>query len=192
VADLLKGPRGTQVKIVVSREGAPDYVSFTVTRDEISRKSVQDAFWLKPGIAYMKIISFGDNTAREMDDNLHRLGENNVKGMILDLRDNPGGLLNQAVSVSDHFLQRGQLIVSHHGRSSSEKSYFATNGNHGRNYPIVVLVNRFTASAAEIVSGALQDHDRAWILGETTFGKGLVQTVYPLPDRTALALTTAH
>ncbi|HEY1340003.1 MAG TPA: S41 family peptidase, partial [Bryobacteraceae bacterium] len=192
VADLLKGPRGTQVKIVVSREGAPDYVSFTVTRDEISRKSVQDAFWLKPGTAYMKIISFGDNTAREMDDNLHRLGENNVKGMILDLRDNPGGLLNQAVSVSDHFLQRGQLIVSHHGRSSSEKSYFATNGNHGRNYPIVVLVNRFTASAAEIVSGALQDHDRAWILGETTFGKGLVQTVYPLPDRTALALTTAH
>jgi len=100
--------------------------------------------------------------------------------------------LNSGVAVADHFLQKGQLIVSHHGRSSPEKSYVAYNGNHGRNYPIVVLVDRYTASAAEIVSGALQDHDRALILGETTFGKGLVQTVYPLYERTGLALTTAH
>ncbi len=192
VADLLKGPRGTAVKIVVSREGAPDYISISVVRDEIVRKSVPDAFWVKPGIAYLKILAFGDNTSREMDETLKRLGESNIRGLVLDLRENPGGVLNEAVNVSDHFLQRGALIVSHHGRSSPEKSYAARNGNHGRDYPIVVLVDRMSASAAEIVSGALQDHDRGWILGETTFGKGLVQTVYPLSENSGLALTTAH
>jgi carboxyl-terminal processing protease len=100
--------------------------------------------------------------------------------------------LSTGVEVADHFLPKGSVIVSHHGRSSPEKTYIAENGNHGRDYPMVVLVDRMSASAAEIVSGALQDHDRALILGETTFGKGLVQTVYPLPERTALALTTAH
>ncbi len=192
VADLLKGPRGTEVKVTVSREGAPDYMVFTVIRDEITRKSVPDGFFVKPGIAYIKILNFGEGTARELDDNLKQLGENNFKGLVLDLRDNPGGLLNAGVAVADHFLRRGQLIVSHHGRASAERAYHARNGNHGRDYPIVVLVNQSSASAAEIVSGALQDHDRAWILGTTTFGKGLVQTVYPLNDRTALALTTAY
>jgi carboxyl-terminal processing protease len=192
VADLLKGPRGTEVKIVVSREGAPDYLPFTVVRDEISRKSVPDATWVKPGIAYVKILQFAENTGRELDENLRRLGEANIHGLVLDLRGNPGGLLNSGVSVADHFLQKGQLIVSHHGRSSPERPYIAKNGNHGYNYPIVVLVDHSSASAAEIVSGALQDHDRGWILGEQTFGKGLVQTVFPLRERTALALTTAH
>jgi len=192
VADILKGPRGTQAKIVVSREGSPDYLSFTVIRDEISRKSVPDGFMVKPGIAYIKILQFGETTGSELDENLRRLGENNIKGLILDLRGNPGGLLNSGVAVADHFLQRNQLIVSHHGRASAEHPYFARNGNHGRDYPIVVLVDHNSASAAEIVSGALQDHDRAWILGETTFGKGLVQTVLPMRDGTALALTTAH
>ncbi len=192
VADMLKGPRGTPVRIAVSREGAKENVVFTVVRDEIDRKSVPDAIWVKPGIAYIKILQFGDNTAQELNDNLKRLGENNIQGLILDLRDNPGGLLKAGVAVADHFLQRGQLIVSHHGRSSPEQSYVARNGNHGHNYPIVVLVNKNSASAAEIVTGALQDHDRAWVLGETTFGKGLVQTVFPMSDHTALALTTAH
>ena len=127
-----------------------------------------------------------------MEDNLKRLGENNIKGLVLDLRENPGGLLNQGVAVADHFLPKNALIVSHRGRSAPEKAYVAEHGNHGREYPMVVLVNRYSASAAEIVSGALQDHDRALILGETTFGKGLVQTVYPLSDNTGLALTWAH
>ena len=141
VADLLKGPRGTEVKVVVSREGAPDYIPFTVIRDEISRKSVPDASWVRPGIAYIKILQFAENTGRELDENLKRLGENNIKGLVLDLRGNPGGLLNSGVAVADHFLQKGQLIVSHHGRSSPERPYIARNGNHGRDYPIVVLVD---------------------------------------------------
>jgi carboxyl-terminal processing protease len=192
VADILKGARGTPAKIMVSREGAADYLTFHVIRDEISRKSVPDAIWLKPGIAYLKILSFAESTGRELDMNLRRLGEDNIHGLVLDLRGNPGGLLNAGVAVADHFLQRNQLIVSHHGRASAERPFIARNGNHGYNYPIVVLVDRYSASAAEIVSGAMQDHDRAWVLGETTFGKGLVQSVFPLPDNTALALTIAH
>ncbi len=191
VADLLKGPRGTQVQVVAAREGLDKPLTFNITRDEIPRKSVQDAFWLQPGIAYLDIESFNENTSREVEDNLSRLGENNVKGLILDLRDNPGGLLNEGVAVADRFLRKNQLIVSHRGRSSPEKPYIARHGNGGRDYPIIVLVNRYSASAAEIVAGAMQDHDRAWVLGENTFGKGLVQTVYPLNENTGLALTTA-
>jgi len=194
IADLLKGPRGTAVKIVISREGTPDFMTFTVVRDEISRKSVQDAFWVKPGIAFVKILSFNETTSKELIENLRRLkpDESEFSGLILDLRDNPGGLLNEGVAVADHFLPKGDLIVSHRGRSAPEKAYVAQRGNRGRDFPMVVLVNRYSASAAEIVSGALQDHDRALILGETTFGKGLVQTVYPMGEGTGLALTWAH
>jgi carboxyl-terminal processing protease len=127
-----------------------------------------------------------------METNLKRLGEANIKGLIIDLRENPGGLLNEGVAVASHFLQKGQTVVAHRGRASAEKPYVATSRNSGgRDYPIVVLVNRYSASAAEIVAGALQDHDRGWILGDNTFGKGLVQTVYPLSENTGLALTTA-
>ena len=162
-------------------------------RDEISRKSVQDAFWIKPGYAYLKILSFGETTSREMEDNLKRLGEDNIKGLVLDLRENPGGLLNSGRRGGRPFPaeERADRVASR-ARSAPEKAYVAEHGNHGREYPMVVLVNRYSASAAEIVSGALQDHDRALILGETTFGKGLVQTVYPLSDNTGLALTWAH
>lgn len=191
VADLLKGPRGTPVQIVIMREGSEKPITLNIIRDEIPRKSVQDAFWLKPGIAYLDIESFNENTSREVEENFRRLGEQNVKGLILDLRDNPGGLLNEGVAVADRFLQRGQTVVSHRGRASTEKPYVARHGSGGYDYPIVVLVNRYSASAAEIVAGALQDHDRGFILGDNTFGKGLVQTVYPLAESTGLALTTA-
>ena len=167
-------------------------MTFTVIRDEISRKSVPDGFWVKPGNRLHQDHQFAETTGRELDENLRRLGEKTFEAWSSTCARNPGGLLNAGVAVADHFLQKSQLIVSHHGRASSEKPYVARNGNHGHDYPIVVLVDRFSASAAEIVSGALQDHDRALILGETTFGKGLVQTVYPLSGSTALALTTAH
>jgi carboxyl-terminal processing protease len=191
VADMLKGPKGTPVQIKVMREGADQPIVFNIIRDEISRKSVPEAFMLKPGIGYIKIEQFNETTGREFEQALQDLNEDTLKGLVLDLRGNPGGLLNEAVSVADHLLPKGEVIVSHHGRASAEHVYTARNGNHGRSFPIVVLVNRNSASAAEIVSGALQDHDRAWILGDNTFGKGLVQTVYPLAENTGLALTTA-
>ena len=192
IADLLKGPRGTHVQVVVAREGVDKPITFNIVRDEIPRFSVEEAFWIKPGIAYMHISAFNENTSKEMEDNLKRLGENNIKGLILDLRENPGGLLNEGVAVAGHYLRKGEVVVSHRGRASAEKPYLARGSSSGQNYPIVVMVNRYSASAAEIVAGALQDHDRGWILGENTFGKGLVQTVYPLPENTGLALTTAH
>jgi len=191
VADLLKGPKGTPVQIKVKREGADEPIIFNIIRDEISRKSVPEAFMLKAGVGYIKIEQFNETTGREFEQALQQLNEDTLKGLVLDLRSNPGGLLNEAVSVADHLLPKGEVIVSHRGRASAEHVYTARNGNHGRNFPIVVLVNRNSASAAEIVSGALQDHDRAWVLGDNTFGKGLVQTVYPLIENTGLALTTA-
>jgi carboxyl-terminal processing protease len=189
VADLLKGPKGTTVHITILREGADKPLEFAVVRDEIPRYSVDLHFLIKPGIGYMHVSGFNETTEHEVADALDQMGD--LKGLILDLRQNPGGLLNEGVGVADKFLHKGQLIVSHHGRSSPEKRYTAAHGNGGKDYPLVVLVNRGTASAAEIVAGAIQDHDRGLIVGETTFGKGLVQTVYPLSENTGLALTTA-
>ena len=189
VADLLKGPKGTTVHITILREGTDKPLDFAVVRDEIPRYSVDLHFLIKPGIGYMHVSGFNETTEHEVADALDQMGD--LKGLILDLRQNPGGLLNEGVGVADKFLHKGQLIVSHHGRSSPEKRYTAAHGNGGKEYPLVVLVNRGTASAAEIVAGAIQDHDRGLIVGETTFGKGLVQTVYPLSENTGLALTTA-
>ncbi|MBZ5602062.1 MAG: S41 family peptidase [Acidobacteriia bacterium] len=193
IADLLKGPRGTKVQVMVTREGSDTPITFNIVRDEIPRYSVPDAFMLKNGIAYIKIEQFNENTSKELEDKLKKVGEKDIKGMVLDLRDNPGGLLNEGVDVAGHFLKRNEVVVSMRGRlRDSNKTFTARNETSARDYPVVVVVNRFTASAAEIVSGALQDHDRAWILGETTFGKGLVQTVFPLSNDTGLALTSAH
>ena len=189
VADLLKGPKGTTVRITILREGSDKPLEFNIVRDEIPRNSVDLAFLIRPGIGYLHITGFQETTEHEVADALDKFGD--LKGLVLDLRQNPGGLLNEGVGVADKFLKKGQLIVSHHGRASQEKRYVASHGNSGKDYPLVVLVNRGTASAAEIVAGAIQDHDRGLIAGETTFGKGLVQTVYPLSENTGLALTTA-
>jgi carboxyl-terminal processing protease len=189
VADLLKGPKGTTVRITVLREGNDKPLDFNVVRDEIPRYSVDLHFLIRPGIGYMHVSGFQETTEHEVSSALEEMGD--LKGLILDLRQNPGGLLSEGVGVADKFLHKGQLIVFHKGRSSPEKRYVATHGNGGKEFPLVVLVNRGTASAAEIVAGAIQDHDRGLIVGETTFGKGLVQTVYPLSENTGLALTTA-
>ena len=188
VADKLKGPKGTTVHIAILREGSEKPIEFSVVRDEIPRYSVDLHFMIRPGIGYMHISGFQETTEAETTAALDSLGD--LKGLVLDLRNNPGGLLSEGVGVADKFLRKGQVIVSHHGRNSPEKVYRAAHGS-TRDYPIVVLVNHGTASAAEIVSGALQDHDRALIAGESTFGKGLVQTVYRLSENTGLALTTA-
>jgi carboxyl-terminal processing protease len=192
VADMLKGPKGTVVKIVVTREGYTDPISFTVTRDEIPRHSVDTAFLLRPGIGYIRLSQFNETTDRELADALKTLNANSLDGLILDMRGNPGGLLNEAVAVGDMFLEKNQLIVSYHGRNAPERRFYAIRGNQGMTAPLVVLVNNNSASAAEIVTGAIQDHDRGVVVGETTFGKGLVQTVTPLAENTGLALTTAR
>lgn len=191
IAELLKGPRGTTVHILIEREGHAEPISFAIVRDEIPRLSIEHAFRIAPDVAYIRISSFNETTSRELRERLQELNPATLKGLVLDLRNNPGGLLNEGVNVADLFLQRGQLIVSHRGKASPEKKYTATRGSRGSNFPLVILINRFTASAAEIVSGAVQDHDRGLIVGEASFGKGLVQTVYPLSENTGLALTTA-
>ena len=147
---------------------------------------------IRPNVGFIDLRSFTETTAKEIRRALKQFDEDSLEGLILDLRRNNGGLLNQAVDVSDLFLRKNQLIVYHKGRNTRPKRHHATKGNGGREYPMVILVGCMTASAAEIVAGALQDHDRALIVGASTFGKGLVQTVYPLSDVTGLALTTAR
>jgi carboxyl-terminal processing protease len=190
VAKALKGPKGTHVEVTMVRYGQPKPLVFDLVRDEIPHPSIDLKFEIRPGIGYIHLSQFQETTGQEMEDAINSFG--NLKGLVLDLRENPGGLLSQAVDVCDHLLAKGQTIVSQRGRAYSDQNYVATHGNGGKTFPIVVLVNRDTASAAEIVSGALQDHDRALIVGETTFGKGLVQTVYNLSEDTGLALTTYH
>jgi carboxyl-terminal processing protease len=195
VASLLKGPKGTHVSVVMGREGKDTPLTFDLVRDEIPRYSVDIAFMLKPGIGYIHVTNFMETTSREVGDALDKFQAANgdLHGLVLDLRGNPGGLLNEAVNMADKFLQKGQIVVSQHGRAFPDQIYRAAHGEEGTDkYPIVVIVNRNTASAAEIVSGALQDHDRALIVGETTFGKGLVQTVFQISENTGLALTTYH
>ena len=189
VASLLKGPRNTHVSVTMSREGSAKPLVFDLVRDEVSRPSVDLAFMIRPGVGYLHVTNFMETTSREVGDALEKFGD--LNGLVIDLRGNPGGLLNEAVNMSDKFLQKGQIVVSQRGRAFPDQVYRAAHGSDTK-YPIVVLVNRNTASAAEIVSGALQDHDRALIVGETTFGKGLVQTVFQITENTGLALTTYH
>ncbi len=192
VADMLKGPKGTIVHITMKRVGYADNLNFTVTRDEIPKHSVDAAFLLKPGLGYIKLSGFNETTDTELAQALKDVDATKLDGLILDLRGNPGGLLNEAVAVSDMFLDKNQLIVSHHGRASQERRYYAVRGNRGVTVPLVVIVNGGSASASEIVTGAIQDHDRGLVVGEQSFGKGLVQTVSGLSENTGLALTTAR
>src|SRR5438309_3278504 len=192
VADLLKGPKGTVVHVNMVREGYAQPLTVTITRDAIPKHSGDVAFTVRSGIGYVRLSAFNEETDSELAAALKQLEFANLDGLIVDLRGNPGGLLNEAVSVSDMLLDKNQLLVSHHGRASQERRYYAVRGNRGVQVPLVVLVNGGSASASEIVTGAVQDHDRGRVVGEQTFGKGLVQTVSPLSENTGLALTTAR
>jgi carboxyl-terminal processing protease len=185
----LKGPRGTSVNITVERPGEESPIDFSVERDEIPMYTIKYAFRISPKIGYVRISRFAETTGRELNAALEALGEDSLEGLLLDLRDNPGGALSQALEVSDRFLNEGETIVSTRTRTGSgDQDYRAKRPDRYR-YPMVVLINENSASASEIVSGALQDHDRALILGETSFGKALVQTIYPLKGNRGLALT---
>ncbi|MCH7665330.1 MAG: PDZ domain-containing protein [Acidobacteria bacterium] len=189
---LLKGPKGTKVTIQIVRAGLDQPLEVTITRDEIPQNTVRYAYMIAPETAYIAIFDFNRGTGREVAEALERLREAGMQRLILDLRGNGGGLLDQAISVSDQFLDEGAEIVSTRGRTrNSHQKFFATGQSPALDIPLVVLVGRGTASAAEIVSGAIQDHDMGLVVGTPTWGKGLVQTVYSLPYNAGLALTTA-
>ena len=190
---LLRGPKGSNVKITLKREGENSSIDLTLTRDIIHIESVKfDLF--KGGIGYIKLSQFQEKVAEELINAVSDLEYKNggmLKGLVLDLRNNPGGLLDEAIEVADEFIDQG-LIVSVKGRSPDQsKQYFATKGENVHDYPIVVIVNKGSASASEVVAEALQDSNRATILGSKTFGKGSVQTIIKLDDGSGLKITTA-
>ena len=192
VADMLKGAKGTIVHISLGREGWDKPIEVTVTRDEIPRPGVEYFTMVKPGIGYVRVSTFNETTDSDLSEALKQLDVSKLDGLIIDLRNNGGGLLNQAVGMADMFLDKNEIVVSHRGRASQERRYYAVRGNQGIGVPVIVLINGQSASASEIVSGAIQDHDRGLIVGEVSFGKGLVQTQFPLSEDTALLLTTAR
>ena len=189
----MRGPKGTKIKISIKREGIPELIDFTLVRDTIRVQSVRSRT-LEEGYGYIRLAQFQERSDRDLQKALEKLAaaKGGIKGLVLDLRNDPGGLLTQAVRVTDLFLDSG-LIVYTEGRIESQKQkYFAQKDGTWMDFPMVVLVNGGSASASEIVAGALQDHKRAVVLGTKTFGKGSVQTILPLDDNSALRLTTAR
>lgn len=197
VVKLLRGEPGSPVTLTVERPATGEKKNYTLQRAVILMEMVKDIHGKKEfpldvnQLGYVRITQFGDKTSDDLEAALDKLKQQGMKGLILDLRWNPGGLLEQAVAVCQKFLPRGQLVVSTEGRRVVEKYFAKGDGDELKNIPVVVLVNLGSASAAEIVTGCLQDLHRAVILGEKTFGKGSVQTIFPLEDGSALKLTVA-
>lgn len=192
VVKKLKGPKGTKVNITIVRPGMGEPLQMTVTRAEIPTNSVSFAFMVEPEVGYIRLKDFTHTSAPEIADAWAKLEKQGMKKLVLDLRANPGGLLDQAIAVSDFFLRKGEKVVATRGRQAgSEQTFTAPGRNTKPRIPVVVLVNKGSASAAEIVAGAVQDQDRGLVAGTTSWGKGLVQSVYTLSDGAGLALTTA-
>jgi len=193
VSRALKGSPKTQVQLLIEREGVAEPLKFTLTREEIKVKNVPYAGIIEDGIAYIRLSHFTENAGREVSEALKGIKDSNeVSGIVLDLRGNPGGLLHEAVNVSNIFVERGQEIVSTRGKIKDlDRTYKAINTAIDKETPVAVLVNSGSASASEIVSGALQDLDRGVIVGQRTYGKGLVQTTRPLSYNSQLKITTA-
>lgn len=191
--NMMRGPRGTKVKVSIMREGLKEPIDFELIRDDIPIISVKELN-LRPGYSYIRLSQFSGSSSEELEEKLKEIesGKVPVKGLILDLRNNGGGLLNSAIEVSDLFLEEGKILSIRGRNKKSTKEYMATPNSVNRNYPMVVLINGATASASEIVAGALQDQNRALILGTPSFGKGSVQTVETLRDGSGLKLTIAR
>jgi carboxyl-terminal processing protease len=189
----LRGPKQSSVNISIRRAGYDGLIDLAVTRDEVHIPTVPAAVMLDATTGYIKLQDFGENTDQELGKALDSLTKQGMQKLVFDLRGNPGGALDQAIRVANRFLPKGDLIVYTRGRvSNSDEDYRATEPSQFTDMPMIVLVNRSSASASEIVTGALQDHDRALVVGETTFGKALVQSVYRISSGAGLALTTAH
>jgi carboxyl-terminal processing protease len=188
----LRGAPGTSVKLMILREGENQLREFTVTRDIIKIQSIREAKVLEPGIAYIRVSDFRENTPEDIERALEKLKGEEMEGLIIDLRNNPGGLLDVTVEVAELFLERNLLIVSTKGRLKNQNLEFKSRADdRTEGIPMVVLVNEGSASASEIFAGAMQDHKRGILLGTTTHGKASVQTIFPMKDGSALKLTTS-
>jgi carboxyl-terminal processing protease len=191
ITELLGASRQRQAMLQVLRGGVPRILQFTMMPEEMQSPSVERAFFIGAGIGYIRVSSFDENTTRELKAAIERLGGDRLVGLVLDLRNNPGGLLTAAIETAGLFLRPGSQIVTVRGRHVPETSETVPAEAKPYGFKLAILINEKTASASEIVSGAMQDHDRATILGVPSFGKGLVQTVFPMAEGTGLALTTA-
>ena len=190
----MRGPKGSKIKLTLHRNGVPELFTVSLARDVIRIQSVKSKI-LPDGYGYIRVTTFQENTGEGVEkaiDEFEAKDHGKVKGLVFDLRDNPGGLLNQAVKVSDDFLDGGLIVYTQGREENQQQKYFSHKKKDFVDYPMVVIVNGGSASASEIVAGALQDSKRAVILGTQTFGKGSVQTILPLDDHSALRLTTAR
>jgi carboxyl-terminal processing protease len=189
----LKGPKGTEVKISLKRRGYDELIDLSVERDEVNITTVRGAFMIDNQTGYIKLGDFSETSDDEVGRALQELKAKGMKRLVFDLRDNPGGPLDQAIRISNRFLNRGELVVYTDGRvANAKQKYWAEETSEYTDIPLVVMVNRNSASASEIVAGAIQDHDRGLVVGETTFGKALVQSVYRIAGSAGLALTTGR
>ncbi len=191
IIELLNEAKQKPAQLVVRRPGNARLVDLTLTPADVPASSVDRTFPLEPGIGYIRVTGFEEKTGRDILAAIEKLGGRNLKGLVVDLRNNPGGLVDSALATASLFLKPGQPILSAKGRNVAETVQKVPEGTNPYTFPLAVIVNGKTASASEIVAGTLQDHDRATIVGEPSFGKGLVQSVYPLSEQTGLALTTA-
>ncbi len=193
VSDKIRGPKGTKVRVSIRRPGSDQLIDLEVERDEINITTVSAAFMVEPGTGYVRLREFSETSDDELQAALTKLKAQGMERLVFDLRDNPGGALDQAIAISSHFLKKGQMVVYTRGRvQNSDQQYPAITQGDYLTIPLIVMVNRASASASEIVSGAMQDHDRALIIGEQTFGKALVQSVYRIANGAGLALTTGR
>ena len=188
----LRGPKGTLANVSVVRRGVPEVLKFSIVRDKIPLYSVDAAYMIRPHVGLIRISNFAVTTGKEVEESIKKLTKEGMKSLILDLEENGGGYLEAATEVASQFLERGDLIVYTDGRAVPGKKHFSEGEGKFRQGQLVVLVDDYTASAAEIVSGAVQDQDRGYIVGRRTFGKGLVQRPVPLPDGSLIRITISH
>ena len=189
--DLMRGPVGSSIEITVRRRGVKKALIFNITREIVEVQSVKSEL-IDSNIGYIRLTSFNENSSEQIKDKVNKLNKNkNLKGYILDLRNNPGGLLSQAIKISDFFLENGEIVSTKSRKVSENRKWFAKKGDITNGKTLIILINYGSASASEIVAGALKDHKRAIILGENSYGKGSVQSIIPLKNRGAIRLTIA-
>ena len=192
VRDKIRGPRGSVVKITVERAADKRVQTVEITRDAVPQPSIPDSYLLKAGVGYIDMTrGFNYTTTDELQEAIQRLQSRGMTSLVLDLRNNPGGFLDQAIHVAEVFLPSGQLILTQKGRNGLRDNTYESRNSAPDLTPLIILINENTASASEIVAGAMQDHDRALIVGKTSFGKGLVQSIIPLEHGAGLTLTSA-